>query len=473
MQVLAFDFGASSGRAMLVGLHGGKLDIKEIHRFSNVPVFEKGTMYWDFDTLFAQIKTAIKIADTYGFCSIGIDTWGVDFGLIGKDGNLLERPVHYRDIRTDNMPQKVFEKIGKRELYNQTGIQTMKINTIFQLYYLATQKRELLEQADKFLMMPDLFMYFLTGEKKCEYTNASTTGLLDIKTGFWHNKIIDILNLPRNIFPAINQPATLHGMLSQNICKELGVKNVPVYSVCTHDTASAVVAFTGEENCAYISCGTWSLLGVEITKPNILESAYNGQLTNEGGFDHTIRFLKNIMGLWIIQECKRQWDSQGTVFSYSEIMAMAEKEKKDEFIIDVDDEMFLNSGNMPAKIAEYFQKQNIAAPDSIAKIARCIYDSLAKKYRYELDSLSKITGTKYQKLNIIGGGSNASLLCQLTADVCGIEVIAGPSEATVIGNAVVQLIANGQINDIKEARQIILESIPTKKYYPANKFAHR
>lgn len=467
-KILAFDFGASSGRAMLSHINNGKIEMEEIHRFSNDPVEVNGVLYWDILRLIFEVKQAIiKAKNSGGFDAIGIDTWGVDFGLLDSEGNLLQNPVHYRDKRTEDIMQEVFHIVPKEEIYNSTGIQFMRFNTLFQLYYLKKYKPELLSKTKTMLFIPDLMAYFLTGVKKTEYTIASTSQMLNADKGDWDRDLLEKLGIPTNILTEIIDSGSIYGKITDDICTELGCEKVPVIAVCTHDTGSAVAAVpTSEAEFIYISCGTWSLFGTELNKPLINQKAFDLQLTNEGGYGKTIRLLKNIMGLWIIQESRRQWQREGKELSFAQIMAEAEKVEKGKFYIDCDYPDFDSPGNMPLKIQNYCKQNNLPVPQTIGETAMCIYYSLAVKYRKTLDMLKELTGKTYKAINLIGGGANASLLCRLTADICGMPVIAGPTEATVIGNIIVSLIALGEIKDIKEARNIVEKSFDVKIYNP-------
>jgi len=467
-KILAFDFGASSGRAMLATLIDNKIEMKEIHRFSNDPVLVNGVLYWDVLRLLFEIKQAIIKAKTTGFDAIGIDTWGVDFGLLDAEGNLLQNPVHYRDVRTENIMDEVFNLVSKDEIYNKTGIQFMRFNTLFQLYYIKKHKPELLKNTDTMLFMPDLLAYFLTGVKKTEYTIASTSQMLDANTGNWDTDLLNKLNIPLNILTEISPSGSIYGNITDEICNELGCKKVPVIAVCTHDTGSAVAAVPSvNEDFVYVSCGTWSLFGTENKKPVINKKAFDFQFTNEGGYNKTIRLLKNIMGLWIIQESKRQWEKEGINLSFAEIMAEAKKVSKEKFYIDCDYSEFDKPGNMPEKIKTYCRNNNLPVPETIGEIAMCIYESLAIKYGKTFKMITELTGKNYSAINLIGGGANATLLCQLAADICDVTVIAGPTEATVIGNVIVALIALKEIKNIKKAREIVEKSFDVKKYEPS------
>ena len=488
MSVLAFDFGASSGRALLGELSDDKIQYKEIHRFANEPVNLCGTLYWDVLRLFREIKVSItKAVNEGGFSSIGIDTWGLDFGILDADGRLLENPVHYRDQRTQNIPEEVFSIISKEEIYSQTGIQTMRFNTLFQLYYLTHYRTELMSRADKILMMPDLFAYFLTGEKKCEYTNATTTQMFNPIKNEWAD-ILQKLQINTDILPQIIEPKTPYGDLSDEICEELGCKKVPVIAICTHDTASAIAALpiksdineinnlhtptssNDAQNPLFLSCGTWSLMGTELHAPLINDKTMELNLTNEGGYGKSIRFLKNIMGLWLIQESRRQWIREGNEYSYAELEKAALNAEPFKYFIDPDSAEFETPGNIPKRIMkainnEYFaENSEKSVPPNL--IMRCIYESLAMKYRYVAESIQNVTGDEYDVIHIIGGGVKDKLLCQMTADFCGKKVIAGPIEATGIGNITVQLITLGKIKNLQSAREIIKNSFEPICYEP-------
>jgi len=469
-RVLAFDFGASSGRAIIATYENGRIALKEIHRFSNDPVMIRGTLYWDLPRLFHEVKQGIiKAMQDGGFESIGIDTWGVDFGLIDKKGRIIDNPIHYRDERTEGMMEAAFEKVPKEELYGATGTQLMRINTLFQLYALAQKDPELLERADKLLLMPDLFTYLLTGVKRAEYTEVSTTNMLNPNKGGWDLDICEKLGIPARLLPEIIETGDTYGTLSPEICQELGCPAVPVIAVATHDTGSAVVATpAATENFIYISCGTWSLFGTELPKPVINETSAKYNFTNEGGFGRTTRLLKNIMGLWLIQEIRRQWIKEGTDCSFGEIAQWAMDAKPMTCFVDPDDAAFELPGNYPARVQEFCKKTGQTVPQTKGEIARCVYESLAMKYRYTFRRLEEITGRKYEAIHMIGGGTQSTLLCQMTADACRVPVIAGPVEATAMGNAVVQMMALGEIKDVWDGRKVVAASEELKHYEPQN-----
>lgn len=468
--VLSFDFGASSGRAILGRFNGETIEYTEVHRFSNDPVSVNGTFYWDVLRLFHEIKQGIlKAKQAGGFDSIGIDTWGVDFGLIDKNGYLLENPVHYRDARNVGMAEKSFEFIEKNRLYELTGIQFMDFNTAFQLLSLKLNRPELLERAETLLFMPDLLGYFLTGCKTAEYSIATTSQLIDIRTGNWCEEIFTKLGIPLSIMPEVRPTGSKLGMLSDAICTELGVPAVPVYSVCGHDTQSAITAVPSDKkDFAFISSGTWSLFGTEITAPIVNEKSAAFNVTNEGGYNNSIAFLKNICGLWLIQESRRQWIREGLEYSYADLEKMALECRPFACFIDPDAPDFAVPGDLPGRIKAYCDRTNQYVPQSVGEVVRCIYESLAMRYRSVLEGLQDCTGKKYDVINVVGGGTKDGLLCRMTADSCGVPVYAGPIEATVLGNIAVQLMSIGEIADITEARRIIAKGEKLKYYTPDN-----
>lgn len=469
-RVLAFDFGASSGRAIIGTLDNGRITLNEVHRFSNDPVTVNGTFYWDVLRLFHEIKQGLlKAKQAGGFDSIGIDTWGVDFGLLDKDGVLLENPVHYRDKRNIGMVEKAAKYIGKDEMYKLTGIQFMDFNTAFQLLSIKENRPELLARAQSLLFMPDLFAYFLTGNKVSEYSIATTSQLVDINTRDWSKEMLEKLGLPEKIFNRIVPSGSVTGYLSDEICEELGLEKVPVIAVCGHDTQSAVTAVPSEkEDFAFISSGTWSLFGTETKKPIVNDLSYSFNVTNEGGFGYSTAFLKNICGLWLIQESRRQWIREGKEYSYAELEKAALREKPFARFIDPDAPEFAVPGNLPARITEYCRRTGQSVPENEGQTVRCIYESLALRYRAVLEGIEKCTGKNYDSLNVVGGGTKDTLLCKMTADACNITVYAGPIEATVMGNVAVQLISGGDIADVVEARRIIANSGQLKCYSPEN-----
>lgn len=472
-QVLAFDFGASSGRAMLGKFDGTRIELEEIHRFGNDPVQVGDTLYWDVLRLFFEIKQGLVKAKACGpIDSLGIDTWGVDFGLVDKDGRLLENPVHYRDARTSKIMEKVFAIVPRDEVYRRTGIQFMNFNTLFQLYALKTQRPDLLDRADSMILMPDLFRYLLTGVRQAERTMASTGQVLDARTGEWDLDLFKKLDLPTDILCPLVDPGTKAGALSPQICDELGVQPIPVVAIASHDTASAVVSVPAEgEDFVYISSGTWSLMGIESRTPLINDKTFGYNFTNEGGYNRTTRFLKNIMGLWLIQESRRQWIREGGNPSYADLEREALASKPFACLIDPDDLTLGTPGDMPGRIREICRKTGQYVPQTRGEVVRCIYESLALKYRVTKEQIEEISEKQYPRLHVVGGGTKDGLLSQFTANATGSEVIAGPIEGTALGNIAVQLMANGDIASLAEARKVIAASTELKRYQPEDQAA--
>ncbi len=466
--VLAFDFGASSGRAMLGKFDGSRITIEEIHRFSNDPETIGTNYYWDIIRLYYEIKTGLsKAQESGGFDSVGIDTWGVDYGLIDKNGNLLGIPRHYRDGRNEKASKDLQKRISLEELYSETGIQNAVFNTIYQLWADHLNQPYLLDNAEHLLLLPDLFGYFLTGKIHTDYSHASTTALLSVKTGDWDYDLIKRLGLPKKIFYPVGPSGAELGALLPELCEELMIPSARVISVASHDTASAVAAVpTLEKDTVYISCGTWSLFGTELDEPNTSPEAMASNFTNEGGYGGKIRFLKNIMGLWLIQQSRRYWNRQGLGLSYDDLEQLARECPPFQSMIDVDDPAFFPPGDIPVRVQDYCRKTGQPVPETVGQIMRCLYDSIALKYRWSFDTLKELTGKDYSAIHMVGGGIKDELLSQLAADVCGVKVVAGPVEATVIGNIAVQLIAVGAVRDLTEAREIIRNSFDVKTFLP-------
>lgn len=467
-RVLAFDFGASSGRAIIGCFDGDKITLEEVHRFSNDPVSVGGTVYWDVLRLFYEIKQGIikaKIAG--GFDSIGIDTWGVDFGLIDSEGKLMENPVHYRDARTAGLVDEAFKTMPKEKLYGITGIQFMELNTLFQLISLKKYRPWMLERADKMLFMPDLFGYMLTGKMCAEYSIASTSQLIDLDKRTWSKEILDAFGIKESVFAPLVQPGTVLGELSKEVCEECGVDPVPVISVCGHDTQSAITSVPCEDgDFVFLSSGTWSLFGTELDKPIVNETSMNINITNEGGFDGSTGFLKNIIGLWLIQESRRQWKREGKEYSYADLEKLALAAEPFKCFIDPDAPEFVPHGNIPERVREFCRKTGQYVPETVGEIMRCIYESLAMKYRLTFEKLRECTERDYPVIHVIGGGTKDGLLCQMTANSCDRTVKAGPIEATVMGNVAVQLMSDGSVKNIGQARKIVADSSELKTFEP-------
>ncbi len=465
---LVFDYGASNGRAFFADYDGTQLTLSEVHRFPNDPVRLNGTLYWDFLRLWHEMKQGLeKAAAEGGFDAVAVDTWGLDFGLLDRHGQLIETPVHYRDERCAGMIESVREQMADRALYSRTGIQFMRINTIYQLAALQKSRPELLERAEDLLLMPDLFGYFLTGERVQEYSMASTTGLLNARTRDWDPEILDTLGLPERLFHPVTMPGRPLGGLTKALREELSLPEAQVLTVAGHDTGSAVASVPAqEEEFAYISSGTWSLLGAETREPVLSKQAFSYNFTNEGGVNGSIRLLKNIMGLWIIQECRRRWRVEGRDYDYPTIAAMAEAAEPGIGRFDPDDESLIAPLDMPGAVRALCEKSGEGVPQTDGSLARCIYENLARKYREVFLQLQEVTGVTYRKLYVVGGGSQNQLLNQMTADALGVPVLAGPGEATVIGNAMVQLMAQGEITSLRQGRGMIAQNGGIKTFFP-------
>ncbi len=470
-KVLAFDFGASSGRAMLFTFDGKKLEIEEMHRFSNDPVMINGSYHWDVLRLFFEIKKGITKTLNAGHKdieAIGIDTWGVDYGLFDENGKLLGNPYHYRDERTNGMIDLADKKVGKKYIFDQTGIQFSFFNTLFQLMAAKEQKDSTLPMAKKLLFIPDIFNYFLTGVMKNEYTEASTSMMLNPHTKKWNKELLYKLEIPSDILCDIIEPGNVIGELSDAICEELGCPKIPVIAVGSHDTASAVasVPVTEDYSYAYISTGTWALMGAELDAPSVTEHSFKYDFTNEGGVCGKIRFLKNIMGLWIIQECRRQWEREGKELSFDDLEKAAWGAAPFESFIDPDYHDFATPGNMPQKIRNFCERTGQKVPQTEGEVIRCAAQSLAMKCRMVADALEDVQGKKLEAVHMLGGGIKDTMVTSFVSNATGKRVVAGPVEATSTGNAVVQLMALGKISSLTEARTIIRDSFPIKVYEP-------
>ena len=468
---IAVDLGAESGRVMLGSVSADKLALEEVHRFSNGPLEEAGTLRWDFERLLSEIKAgigkAVKQAGS-GVSGIGVDSWGVDFGLLDAEGKLIEKPYHYRDSRTNAMMDKAFELMGKRKIYESTGIQFMQLNSLYQVLAMRLANSEALSKTKQLIFIGDLFSYFLCGQAFGEYSLASTSQMMDMKTGRWSKAIFDELSLPIEIMPDIVETGTVVGKLTKPIADELGCDQIPVIATASHDTASAVAAVPAEQdnNWAYLSSGTWSLMGVEVSRAIVNDKTFKYEFTNEGGVENTIRLLKNIMGLWLMQECRRQWQREGVELSYPEMTDMAQKAEPFARHIEVDYSGFLAPGDMPERINSYLAETGQKTIDDKGQMMRVILESLALKYRVVMERLEDITGQTIECLHIVGGGIQNELLCQFTANAIGKKVVAGPIEATASGNLLIQAKAAGQIKTLAELRKIVRNSFELKEYKP-------
>lgn len=469
MTILSYDLGASSGRALLGRLTDHLIEVEEIHRFPNDPVQAAGRLHWDILRLLHEIKQGLLKVKHRGvrLQSMAIDSWAVDYGLLDKNGELLGNPYHYRDPHTDGVMAQLFQSVPPEELFGRTGIQFLPFNTIFQLYALKKADSPLLKEADRFLMIPELLRYFLTGEMVGEFTNATTTQLYNPRDNRWDGKLLEWLDLPASLFGPVVQPGTPVGQLSSHVQQELGLGGIPVIAVAEHDTGSAVAAVPAlERSFAYLSCGTWSLMGTEVDRPVISELSQQLKFSNEGGVYGTYRLLKNIMGLWVLQECRRQWEREGVTYTFPDLIRLTEGAPAFAAFIDPDDERFLPPGDMPQRIREYCRETGQPVPSEPGALVRCILESLALKYRYVLKQTELLSGKQFNGLHMVGGGIQNSLLCQWTANALGKPVWAGPAEGSAIGNLVVQWIARGEFSDIWEARKAIHISFPVTTYEP-------
>ncbi len=466
MNFLAFDLGAESGRAILGQLHSGVLNVSEVYRFPNEPVRQKDELHWDILRLWHEMKKALESPALSRLDSVGIDTWGVDFALLGERGNLLENPYHYRDARTEGIMDAVFALTPRENIYDITGIQFLPFNTLYQLYAASIATPRLIKAADALLTIPDLLNYWLSGTLVSEYTNATTTQLVDARARTWANGLLSELDLPSRLLRPIVNPGTVIGELRSAVSTALA--GTPVVAPACHDTGSAVAAIAASGKNAFLSSGTWSLLGAEIPAPVITPRARDLNFTNEGGVCGTIRLLKNIGGLWLLQSCRRCWSADGQNFSYEELMDAA-ADNRYEFIslFDPDHPDFLNPENMLSAIAEYCRRTGQPAPSGPPAYTRAILESLAFKYRSVLDSLQELTGIRFEEIRIMGGGSKNRLLNQYTAEATGRTVVAGPAEATALGNIAMQMLATGAVTSLGEARKVIDRSFPVERFEPA------
>ncbi len=467
---LAVDLGAESGRAILATLDGGQLSLTDIHRFPNGPVRLPDGLHWDILRLWSEIKIALHSATHQHhtqLAGIGIDTWGVDYGLLDRTGALIGNPYHYRDSRTDGMVEAAFKRLPRERIFDLTGIQFMQLNTLYQLFSMVVQQAPALQIAETFLTTPDLLNYWLSGRKACEFTMATTTQCYDPRRCAWSQPLLQALDIPTHIFPEVVQPGTVLGTVLPDIAEETGCGRVPVIAPACHDTGSAVAAVPAEApHFAWISSGTWSIMGAETSDPIVNAQSLKYNFTNEGGVNGTWRFSKNIMGLWLVQECRRTWARGGEELSYAEITQLAAEAEPFRAIIDVDADEFFQPGNMPARIQKYCARTGQPVPETKGAIVRCALESLALKYRWTLDRLEEMQGYRLEPIHIIGGGTQNRLLNQLTADATNRSVVAGPIEATAIGNVLMQAVALGHLKSLDEARAVVRHSFKPETYEP-------
>lgn len=471
LNLVALDVGAESGRAMMGCFDGQRLALEEVHRFPNRPVSVLNHIYWDVLSLFAEIKTGLGLAAHQNggdIASLGLDTWGVDFGLLGDNDILLGNPLHYRDHHTEGMMETAFQRVPREEIFRQTGIQFMQLNSIYQLLAMNIQSDPTLPQARTLLMMPDLFNFWLSGHKVCEFTEATTSQLYDPRAGVWARELMDRLSIPNHIFPQIVPPGTVLGSLLPSVGEEVGLSDVHVVAPATHDTGSAVAAvpMRQREGAVYISCGTWSLFGVEMTQPIINDRALAENFTNEGGVEGTFRFLKNISGLWLVSESRRIWARQGADYTYDDLANMAATAPSLRSLVDPDDPLLFAPADMPDAIRQCCRRAGEPLPESKGEIVRCALESLAMAFRRTLEGLESVLGQKMKVIHIVGGGSRNRLLCQFTANATGLPVVAGPAEATATGNLLVQALALKQLGSLTDIREVVRRSFDLAHYEP-------
>jgi rhamnulokinase len=467
--VLAFDLGATSGRAILGHLGGGKLELQEIHRFPNDAVKYCGELHWDVLRLWHEMQAGLHMAASQAqpLASIGVDTWGVDYALLGENGTLLANPYQYRNSTVENMEQAL-AILGSERVYDETGIQFMPFNTLFQLYAAVQKTPGLLALAKSVFTIPDLLNYWLTGVVGCEYTNATTTQFLDRRTRIWAKGLLEGLGIPTHMLANIIEPGTVLGGLRAEVSQAAGVGSVPVVAPACHDTGSAVAAIRSGGDTAFLSSGTWSLLGTEVPQAVVTKQSHQFNFTNEGGVGKTYRLLKNITGLWLLEGCKKVWDQAGEKYSYADLLKLAAAEPPLRSLIDPDDRSFASPDHMPQAIAAYCARTGQPVPQTPGAYTRTVLESLAMKYRYVLEQLGALAGARFQQIRVIGGGCRNALLNQFTADATGCRVMAGPAEATALGNIAMQMVGIGAVGSIDDARDLIARSFPFEVYEPAD-----
>ena len=461
---LAIDLGAESGRAILGRLEAGRLQVEELHRFPNEPVEYGGCLHWDVPRLWLEIQRSLHLVRETRLDGVAVDAWGVDYALLGEGGQLLQNPFHYRDARTAGVMDAVFERVSRDEIYGETGIQFMPINTLYQLFSASRMSPKLLAAAEQLITMPDLFHYWLSGEAVCEYTNATTTQMVNPRTRSWATGLLDRLEIPNALPGPLVQPGTVIGHVLSRVSSALS--GTAVIAPASHDTGSAVAAVSAREDTAFISSGTWSLVGIEVDAPVITAEAQRLNFTNEGGVCGTTRLLKNVMGLWMLQGCRRSWAARGTTHEYRDLIRVAIREKPFAHLLDPDDGRFLRPDDMLTAIDEFCAETEQAVPSSPGAYVRAVLESLALKYRRIILEIEKVTGLKIKQIRVIGGGARNELLNQMTADATGKRVLAGPVEATALGNIGMQMLATGATSSLQESRRIIDGSYQTDVFEP-------
>lgn len=463
---LAFDFGAESGRAVLAHLESGVITTEVVHRFPNEPVEYAGSLHWDAPRLWLEVRAALSRVAGGKLAGIGVDAWGVDYALLGEGGELLQNPHHYRDKRTDGVMEQVFAKISREEIYCETGIQFMPINTLYQLFAAKRDTPDLLRAARTLLTIPDLFHYWLTGNAVCEFTNATTTQMVNPRTRTWSRKVLDALDLPSELSADIVEPGSIVGVLNTKLSDGSALRETPIIAPASHDTGSAVTAVAARDGTAFLSSGTWSLLGTELDAPLINAETLRLNFTNEGGVCGTTRFLKNVMGLWMLQCCRRSWTAKGQAYDYRELMELASREREFAHLVNPDDESFLHPADMPAAIDQFCVRTEQSSPKTPGGYVRTVLESLAFKYRQLIGDLERLIQRPIHQIRVIGGGSRNRLLNQFTADATGRRVLAGPAEATALGNVAMQILATGAASSLSEVRAMIDHSFPADIFEP-------
>jgi len=463
---LEFDFGAESGRAVLARLQSGVLTTEEVHRFANQPVEYGGSLHWDAPRLWFEVRKALSFVDQLELSGIGVDAWGVDYALLDEGGELIQNPYHYRDRRTQNVMEEVFRKVPKEEIYRTTGIQFMPINTLYQLFAAQRDTPSLLAAAKYLLTIPDLFHFWLTGNAVCELTNATTTQLVHATERVWATDLMVKLGFCPDLPAPIVEPGTVIGQLLPALARNSTLRGTPVIAPASHDTGSAVAAITARDGTAFLSSGTWSLIGTELDAPVVTPEALKSNFTNEGGVNGTTRLLKNVMGLWMLQGCKDCWTQRGLTSDYKELIDLASVEPAFAHLVDPDDESFLHPADMLGAIDDFCRKTHQPAPASEGAYVRCVLESLAFKYRLVLRSLERLCGRRIEQIRVIGGGTKNRLLNQFTADATGRRVFAGPVEATALGNVAIQILTTGEASSLPDVRAIIDRSFPTVVFEP-------
>lgn len=466
---LAFDLGATSGRSVIGTLTDGKIEIRELTRFPNGITELHGKYYWNLMGLYQALKEGLSACAREGIVpdSIGIDTWGIDVVPLGEDGSILSMPRAYRDPYTEGAPESYFERVSREEVYEKTGIQIMNMNTLYQLYAGVKQGYAPYLNAKEFLFTPDALIYMLTGKKVWEYTIGSTSQIMNPRTGDWNKDLLEAAGLNPDVLKTPTLPGAVVGTLTDALAEETRIGKVKVVAVAGHDTASAVAAVPAQdENFAYLSSGTWSLMGIETQEPIITPETYEMNFTNEGGVEGTTRFLKNICGMWILEQCRKEWTRAGKEYTYPQIVEMAMQAKPFQAFIYPDDASFANPSSMLRAIEDFCKRTGQTPPADDAQIVRCIFESLALRYREVIDMLDRVASFPIERLHVIGGGSKNRLLNQFTANAIGRKVMAGPSEATAIGNVMIQAMASGAVSSLKEMRAMIHEAIETEEFLP-------